>query len=177
VPFRSILMKYITRLQRVARDFYPGDKTGILQVGPAKVGDVICFEVAYDGIVHDAVTKGGRVLVVQTNNATYEHTDQPDQQFAMSRLRAIEHGRAVVIAATSGISAVIAPDGSVVQRTQLATQAELDVKVPLRDGLTLADRVGAGPEWALSFVGLGAVGFAVWTRRRRSAKESAGTSV
>ncbi|WP_370115417.1 apolipoprotein N-acyltransferase [Streptacidiphilus sp. MAP12-33] len=169
VPFRSILMKYITRLQRVARDFYPGDRTGILQVGPAKVGDVICFEVAYDGIVHDAVAKGGRVLVVQTNNATYEHTDQPDQQFAMSRLRAIEHGRAVVIAATSGISAVIAPDGSVVARTQLATQAELDVKVPLRDGLTLADRVGAGPEWALSFVGLGAVGFAVWTRRRRKA--------
>jgi apolipoprotein N-acyltransferase len=177
VPFRSILMKYITRLQRVARDFYPGDHTGILQVGPAKIGDVICFEVAYDGIVHDAVTKGGRVLVVQTNNATYEHTDQPDQQFAMSRLRAIEHGRAVVIAATSGISAVIAPDGSVVRRTQLATQAELDVKVPLRDGLTVADRVGAGPEWALSFIGLGAVGFAVWTRRRRSAKESAGTSV
>ncbi|WP_063771005.1 apolipoprotein N-acyltransferase, partial [Streptacidiphilus neutrinimicus] len=168
VPFRSILMKYITRLQRVARDFYPGDHTGILAVGPAKIGDVICFEIAYDGIVHDAVTKGGRVLVVQTNNATYEHTDQPDQQFAMSRLRAVEHGRAVVIAATSGISAVIAPDGSVVQRTQLATQAELDVKVPLRDGLTLADRVGAAPEWALSFIGLGAVGFAVWARRRRS---------
>ncbi|WP_243639882.1 apolipoprotein N-acyltransferase [Streptacidiphilus pinicola] len=168
VPFRSILMKYITRLQRVARDFYPGDTTGILQVGPARIGDVICFEVAYDGIVHDAVAKGGRVLVVQTNNATYEHTDQPDQQFAMSRLRAIEHGRAVVIAATSGISAVIAPDGSVVQRTQLATQDELDVRVPLRDSLTLADRVGAAPEWALSLIGLGAVGFAVWTRRRRS---------
>jgi apolipoprotein N-acyltransferase len=167
VPFRSILMKYITRLQRVARDFYPGDRTGILTVGPAKIGDVICFEVAYDGIVHDAVTKGGRVLVVQTNNATYEHTDQPDQQFAMSRLRAVEHGRAVVIAATSGISAVIAPDGSVVQRTRLATQDELDVKVPLRDGLTLADRVGAGPEWALSLIGLGAVGFAVWGRRRK----------
>jgi apolipoprotein N-acyltransferase len=62
---------------------------------------------------------------------------------------------------------VIAPDGSVVQRTRLATQAELDVKVPLRDGLTLADRVGAGPEWALSLIGLGAVGFAVWGRRRK----------
>jgi apolipoprotein N-acyltransferase len=166
VPFRSILMQYITRLQRVARDFYPGDRTGILRAGPARIGDVICFEVAYDGIVRDSVTKGGRVLVVQTNNATYEKTDQPDQQFAMSRLRAIEHGRAVVIAATSGISAIIAPDGSVAQSTKLATQAELEANVPLRDGLTLADQVGAAPEWGLALIGLGACGFALWTRRR-----------
>ncbi|MEY9844688.1 apolipoprotein N-acyltransferase [Streptacidiphilus sp. BW17] len=167
VPFRSFLSKYITELQRIAVDFSPGDTTGVLQVGPAKVGDVICFEVAYDGIVRDAVTKGGRVIVVQTNNATYEHTDQPAQQFAMSRLRAVEHGRSVVIAATSGISAVIAPNGSVIERSQLATQAELEANVPLRDGLTLADRVGATPEWALALLGLAACGFAVWQRKRQ----------
>ncbi|WP_370079422.1 apolipoprotein N-acyltransferase [Streptacidiphilus sp. MAP12-16] len=177
VPFRSVLSKYITRLQRVARDFAPGKGTGILQVGPAKIGDVICFEVAYDGIVGDAVSKGGRVLVVQTNNATYEHTDQPDQQFAMSRLRAVEHGRAVVIAATSGISAVIEPDGSVLQRTQLATAAELEARVPLRDELTVADRVGAAPEWFLSFVGLLAVaGAGLIARRRRSQRIQERTS-
>ena len=171
VPFRSVLSKYITRLQRVARDFAKGTSTGILQVGPARIGDVICFEVAYDGIVNDAVSKGGRVLVVQTNNATYEHTDQPDQQFAMSRLRAVEHGRAVVIAATSGISAVIEPDGSVEQQSKLATAAELEANVPLRDDLTVADRVGAAPEWVLSIAGLLAVGAAVGiaaVRRRRS---------
>lgn len=85
-----------------------------MQVGPARIGDVICFEVAYDEIVRDTVNQGGRVLVVQTNNATYARSGQPEQQLAMSRLRAVEHGRAVLIAATSGISAVIAPDGSVV---------------------------------------------------------------
>jgi apolipoprotein N-acyltransferase len=170
VPYRSLLTKYFSELQRVPVDFYPGDTTGILQVGPARIGDVICFEVAYDGIVHDAVAKGGRLLVVQTNNATYEHTDQPDQQFAMSRLRAVETGRAVAIASTSGISAVIAPDGRVEQRTQLATAAELEANVPLRDGLTPADRVGAAPEWALAFVGLLACAFAMFAgRRNRSA--------
>ncbi|MDH6114465.1 apolipoprotein N-acyltransferase [Kitasatospora sp. MAP12-44] len=55
VPFRSVLMKYITRLQRIAKDFYPGKKTGVLQLGPARIGDVICFEVAYDEIVRDTV--------------------------------------------------------------------------------------------------------------------------
>ena len=166
VPYRSVLTKYFTELKRVPRDFYAGKTTGILQLGPVRIGDVICFEVAYDGIVRDAVTKGGRVIVVQTNNATYEKGNEPVQQFAMSRLRAVEHGRSVVIASTSGISAVIAPDGHVVERSQLATAAELEAKVALRDPLTVSDRIGAAPEWALAVLGLLAWAFALFTARR-----------
>ncbi len=173
VPFRAQLMKVITRLQRVARDFYPGDHNGVMQLGPARIGDVICFEVAYDEIVRDTVDSGARVLVVQTNNATYARTGQPEQQLAMSRLRAVEHGRAVLIAATSGISAVIAPDGTVQQRTQELTPAELSATVPLRDGTTVADRVGAAPEWTLALGGLLACGAAVLVGRRK--KPAVGT--
>ncbi|MFE7528215.1 apolipoprotein N-acyltransferase [Kitasatospora sp. NPDC057542] len=173
VPFRAQLMKVISRLQRVARDFYPGDHNGVMQLGPARIGDVICFEVAYDEIVRDTVDSGARVLVVQTNNATYARTGQPEQQLAMSRLRAVEHGRAVLIAATSGISAVIAPDGSVQQRTEELTPAELSATVPLRDGTTVADEVGAAPEWTLAVGGLLACGAAVLVGRRK--KASAGT--
>ncbi|MFG2908800.1 apolipoprotein N-acyltransferase [Kitasatospora sp. NPDC048286] len=173
VPFRAQLMTVITRLQRVARDFYPGDHNGVMQLGPARIGDVICFEVAYDEIVRDTVDSGARVLVVQTNNATYARTGQPEQQLAMSRLRAVEHGRAVLIAATSGISAVIAPDGSVQQRTEELTAAELSATVPLRDGTTVADRVGAAPEWTLALGGLLACGAAVLIGRRK--KDAAGT--
>ncbi|MFF4380061.1 apolipoprotein N-acyltransferase [Kitasatospora sp. NPDC001547] len=169
VPFRAQLMKVITRLQRVARDFYPGDHNGVMQLGPARIGDVICFEVAYDEIVRDTVDSGARVLVVQTNNATYARTGQPEQQLAMSRLRAVEHGRAVLIAATSGISAVIGPDGGVQQRTEELTAAELSATVPLRDGTTVADRVGAAPEWTLAVGGLLACGAAVLVGRRRKA--------
>ncbi|MBV6698157.1 apolipoprotein N-acyltransferase [Kitasatospora aureofaciens] len=173
VPFRDQLMKVITRLQRVARDFYPGDHNGVMQLGPARIGDVICFEVAYDEIVRDTVDSGARVLVVQTNNATYAETGQPEQQLAMSRLRAVEHGRAVLIAATSGISAVIAPDGTVEQRTAELTPAELSATVPLRDGTTVADRVGAVPEWTLAVGGLLACGAGVLVARRR--RPTAGT--
>ncbi|MER8187704.1 apolipoprotein N-acyltransferase [Kitasatospora sp. NPDC094015] len=177
VPFRAELSKVIARLQRVARDFYPGTHNGVMQLGPARIGDVICFEVAYDEIVRDTVNDGGRVLVVQTNNATYARSGQPEQQLAMSRLRAVEHGRAVLIAATSGISAVIAPDGSVVSRTEELTPAVLNAVVPLRDGTTVADRLGAAPEWTLAVAGLLACGFAAagGLRRRRSGGGS-GTS-
>jgi apolipoprotein N-acyltransferase len=76
-----------------------------------RLGDVICFEVAYDGLVRDTVVGGGRLLVVQTNNATFGYSGESRQQLAMGRLRAVEHGRTVLVAATSGVSAVIAPDG------------------------------------------------------------------
>lgn len=166
VPFRQELSKIITRLQRVPRDFYPGDHTGVLNVGPARLGDVICFEVAYDEIVRDTVNAGARAIVVQTNNATYGRSGQPEQQLVMSKLRAIEHGRPVITAATSGISAVVSPDGTIEQRTKEFTQDVLTARIPLRDGKTLADRVGAIPEWVLAMVGVLSCAAAITIGRR-----------
>ncbi|HEX2497197.1 MAG TPA: apolipoprotein N-acyltransferase [Actinomycetes bacterium] len=168
VPFRDVLERYITRFDRVRRDFTGGDRPGVLDVGPARIGDVICFEVAYDGLVRDAIRGGGQVLVVQTNNATYGHTGQTEQQLAMSRLRAVEHGRPVLIAATSGISAVIAADGTIVQRSAEFVPDLLVQPVTPRTEQTLATRIGAVPEWLLALAGLVAVGFAVWSDRTRS---------
>jgi len=154
VPFRKELSTVFSRLNRIPHDFRPGDHTGVLRLGPARLGDVICFEIAYDEIPRDTVNAGGRALVVQTNNATYGGTGEPEQQLAMSRLRAIEHGRAVVTAATSGISAFVTPDGRIEQRSREFTRDVLQARLPLRDETTLADRVGAAPEWALAMVGL-----------------------
>ncbi|MEU8994525.1 apolipoprotein N-acyltransferase [Streptomyces caniferus] len=174
VPFREQLSKVITRFQRVPRDFYPGDHTGVLHVGPARLGDVICFEVAYDQIVHDTVDAGARALVIQTNNATYGGSGQPEQQLAMSKLRAVEHGRAVVTAATSGISAVVAPDGKITHRIPEFTRGVVSARIPLRDETTLADRVGAAPEWVLAIVGLLSCAGAVVVGRRGRTKDEKG---
>lgn len=146
----------------------------MLQIGPARLGDVICFEVAYDGIVRDTVNAGARAIVVQTNNATYGRTGQPEQQLAMSRLRAIEHGRAVVTAATSGISAIVGPDGKIEQRSREFTQQVLNADIPLRDGKTVADRVGAAPEWTLAMVGLLSCAVAIALGRRGRTRTTKG---
>jgi apolipoprotein N-acyltransferase len=168
VPFRRLLQPWISRLDRIPRDFYAADRVGTLDVGPVRIGDVICFEIAYDSLVRDAIAAGGRVLVVQTNNATYGRTGQPDQQLAISRLRAVEHGRAVLVAATSGLSAVIRPDGSLADLSLQFTTDLLVEEVPLRDGRTFATRLGAWPELLLSLAGLlaGVVGF----RRARASR-------
>ncbi len=164
VPLRSVLASLIGRFDRVPRDFIGGAEPGVLNVGEVRVGDVICFEVAYDEVVRDAVVAGGRVLVVQTNNATYAGLGQPEQQATMSRLRAVEHGRTVLVAATSGISAIINPDGAIVGEIPEGDTGYLVAEVPLRDSRTLADWLGAWPEWMCAIVAAVAVGM---TFRRR----------
>ena len=59
---------------------------------------------------------------MQTSNATFIRTDQIDQQFAITRLRAIETGRWIAVASTNGVTGVIAPDGEVVAAAEPRTQ-------------------------------------------------------
>ncbi|MGB8652325.1 MAG: apolipoprotein N-acyltransferase [Mycobacteriales bacterium] len=157
VPFRSLVRRVTHKVDLIPRDFARGDRPGVLTVGPVRLGDVICFEVAYDGVVRDVVRGGGRLLVVQTNNATFGRSGETTQQLAMGRLRAVEHGRSVVVAATSGVSAVIAPDGHVQHRSRVFSRDVTVQQVVLRSGSTLATRLGALPELLIVLVALGAV--------------------
>ncbi|RKS73457.1 apolipoprotein N-acyltransferase [Actinomadura pelletieri DSM 43383] len=165
LPFRDVLTKLITRFERIPRDFAKGTRSGVMRLGPVTVGDVICFEVAYDREVRDVAR--GSLLVVQTNNATYGRTSLPPQQVAMSRLRAVEHGRTILVAATSGISAIVAPDGRMIDRSGEFVPDLQVATVQARTSRTLADRVGAAPERVLAVLGLGAVCAAAWTAVRK----------
>jgi apolipoprotein N-acyltransferase len=123
-------------------------------VAGTTLGDLICFEVAYDDLVRAVVDGGAQLLVVQTNNATYMGTGQVRQQFAIARLRAIETGRYAVVVATNGVSGIVGPDGSVLQRAPVREPAVLEGQLPLRVGSTLAVRLGAWPERLLVVVAL-----------------------
>jgi apolipoprotein N-acyltransferase len=170
IPFRGLLTKFITRLDQIPRDFARGQHDGVLDLGPVSVGDVICFEVAYDGLIRDAVNGGGQLLVVQTNNATYTGTGQLEQQFAISRYRAIETGRYVVVAATDGISGIVAPDGDVLAVTQQKTRAVLEQQVTLGNGITWGVRLGLWVELLLCALAVAAIGMAALGRRRRAGR-------
>jgi apolipoprotein N-acyltransferase len=166
VPARSFFRFFSDKVDLVRRDFVAGDEVGVLDVGGVRLGDLICFEVVYDGLVHDVVEGGAGMVVVQTNNATFGHTDESAQQLAMSRLRAVETGRTVVVAATSGISAIVAPDGSIARSSELFTPDVFVEDIAQRSSATVAQRLGAGPEWALTALGAGALVVAAMLRRR-----------
>jgi apolipoprotein N-acyltransferase len=177
IPFRGLL-SHVTSLVALQPDnFTAGRRAVVFHVGPIRLGDVICYEVGFDGLVSSEVRAGANLLAVQTNDATFEVDGQLGeslQQLAMARIRAVESDRAVVVASTTGVSAIIAPDGTVVARTGTWRQAVLESRVPLLHTITLAERVGAVPEYlivALTVAAFGwaACGWAVARRRRRSA--------
>ncbi|MEV6232099.1 apolipoprotein N-acyltransferase [Saccharopolyspora shandongensis] len=172
VPFaETIPMRPVARLvspfvDRFRSDMVPDDKPGVLDVGGVRLGVGICYDVAYDDVFTGATQEGATLLAVPTNNAWYGHSEMSYQQLAMSRLRAVEHGRAVLVAATSGVSAVVQPDGTVTQQTELFTAQNLIAEVPLRSTQTLATRLGSAPMWTLVVLGVGAVALSWWRPRR-----------
>ncbi|MDQ2624741.1 MAG: apolipoprotein N-acyltransferase, partial [Actinomycetota bacterium] len=117
----------------------------------------ICFEVAYDWVVREGVLAGGEMLVVQTNNVTFGFSDESVQQLAMSRVRAVETGRATVQISTVGVSALISPHGAVSHRSELFTADQFTASVPLRTSITPAVRLGQYIVWTVSALGAGIV--------------------
>ncbi|MFR9796918.1 apolipoprotein N-acyltransferase [Streptomyces sp. MS06] len=157
----------------VHQDFSAGRKPGVFTVGHTRIGLTTCYEAAFDGVVRDTVTHGAQMISVPSNNATFDRSEMTYQQLAMSRVRAVEHSRTVTVPVTSGVSAIILPDGTITQKTGMFVADHLVQKVPLRSSLTPATRLGALPELALVLVAAGGLGWAVGAgvRRRRGTEE------
>jgi len=153
IPYRSFFRAFSPLVDTVT-DFAPGDRAAVLELGGASVGAAICFEVLDDETVRGQVLAGADLLVVPTNNATFGLTDENVQQLAMSRLRAVEHGRDLVHISNVGTSAVVSADGTTGRRTALFEPDVLLADVQLRSGRTLATTWGPAPELALVAVAL-----------------------
>ena len=170
IPFRDVIAPLVGRLERIPRDFVAGTSAGLFDVGTMLVGDLICFEVAYDDVVLPLQHAGAQVLTVQTNNATYAGTSQPDQQLAITRMRALETGRSIAVAATTGVSAFINPDGSLQSSLGQGETGSLVATVPLRSDPLPSARLGA---WVTMLLcGVGAVAVAIGTLAGRRARPS-----
>jgi apolipoprotein N-acyltransferase len=143
IPWRDRVFKgNFGRLAEISRDMLSGTRTEPLAIAGVRVADAICFDVAYDDGIREQIERGGQLLVVQTSNATFIHTDQIRQQFAITRLRAIETHRAVAVAATNGLSGLIGPDGEVLDTAAPRTQAVLVGTLPLSEVVTPGVRLG-----------------------------------
>jgi apolipoprotein N-acyltransferase len=166
MPLRPVA-RLVTDKVDLVQNMLKGDHPGVIRTGPAVLGDVICFEVAYDGIVRDTVTGGAQILAVQTNNATF-NTAEAEQQLAMVRLRAVEHGRDSLMVSTVGVSGFVDTDGTVHDATGFNTPAVVLRDMRLGGPTTLATRLGQWPEWAGVALTVVALVGALPLRRRRT---------
>jgi apolipoprotein N-acyltransferase len=174
--FFSHLSKYADR----AGYFVPGDGTGVVHAAGVPVGITTCWEVIFDRAARESVLSGAQLLAVPTNNATFNEA-MSEQHLAFGRLRAVEHDRYVVVSGTTGISAVIAPDGHELARTAFFEPAYLDTQVRLKTQLTPATRWGPIVEGLLVGIGVAAVIAAIlhngsFVRRRESTTDDKGAT-
>lgn len=165
VPGRGLLGPWAGRFAHVARDFVSGDDPPVLSAGRARVGILICFEVAFDSAVRDAVLAGADVLAVPSNNATYTGSNQPLQQLAIARFRALETARSVLVASTTGVSAIVGPDGAVLDSIADGQAGWRQREVPVSTDVTWAVRLGGGLGVFLAVVGMLSVMTAAIRRR------------
>ena len=173
MPMRGFFRLFSDQVDLLRAEFLAGTTPGNLDVAGVNVGDVICFEVVQDNLVRDVVMGGAQLLVVQTNNATFGYTNETYQQQAMSRVRAVEHGRDVLIAATSGVSAVIRSDGTVESTIGLFTPGYLTPDVGLVTGTTPGTVLGGPAEGALTALTPLALAVVLIRSRRSSSAGSA----
>ncbi|MFJ3535631.1 apolipoprotein N-acyltransferase [Streptomyces sp. NPDC090109] len=173
IPMRPLVRIFNSNVDRVSRDFGPGHEVGVFDLAGTKVGLATCYEAAFDWAVRDTVTHGAQLITVPSNNATFGRSEMTYQQLAMSRVRAVEHSRAVVVPVTSGVSAVIRPDGEVVAQTRMFTPDVLVEKVPLRSSQTPATRMGTLPEALLAALAAAGLGWSALrsVRARRTRAE------
>ncbi|MGP4056985.1 apolipoprotein N-acyltransferase [Mycobacterium sp. 4D054] len=152
LPWRDFFRKLSSYADR-AGYFIPGDGDGVVHAAGMLVGITTCWEVIFDRAARESVRAGAQFLAVPSNNATFNEA-MSEQQLAFGRLRAVEHDRFVVVAGTTGISAVITPDGREIARTEWFEPAYLDRQIRLKTSLTPATRFGPYLEGVLVALGV-----------------------
>lgn len=126
----SGLLPFVNKLVAGIGDFSPG-QVHPLQVAGNRIGVLVCYEAIFPELARDYVRKGSDLLVNITNDAWYGRSSAPYQHLAMVRFRAIENRIWIARAANTGISAFIAPSGTVHQATEIFTTTAVSTAVGL----------------------------------------------
>jgi apolipoprotein N-acyltransferase len=106
IPARPIF-DWIPALRQVPRDMIRGGGPVVFDLPIGRIGSVISFEGAFARYARDEARIGARILVVATNEGSYEFTPVSDQFIGMTRMRSSELGLAVAHSAVTGKSTFI----------------------------------------------------------------------
>ena len=161
---RELITALTDRAALMPRDFSPGNTHGFIDIANVHFGILICFEVADAGL---ALTDddNASAWIVHTNNATYQFTGQSEQQLLAGQMRAAETQRPFIISSTSGISAIIAPSGTVTDRISQTETGVLVTTIESTAGKTGAMLLYPVLRFALPLLAVGLIGL---TYRRRT---------
>ena len=144
-PVPAFVRRWMRLMSLPYYDMSPGaGHQAPLPAAGERLGATICYEDAY-GAEQLAVLDDATLLVNVTNNAWFGDSAAPHQQLQMARFRAREAGRYLFRSTSNGVTAVIAPDGTIRDRAPQFVPAVLKSRVQPMSGLTPYARVGNWP--------------------------------
>jgi apolipoprotein N-acyltransferase len=135
-------------------------------LGPLRVSPLICWEADFGDLASREAARGAAFFAVATDDAWFGTSDGPYQQAEIAQLRAIETGRWIVRAATTGISGIISPDGNWQSQADIGSQKVITGTIgePLS---TIYNRIGpTGASLGILVIGI----IAFWLGRKPTAK-------
>ncbi len=145
VPMRSLvelLLPSLTKLSMLNDDLAAGKSSVPIEIGEGRVGTLICFDSIYELLTVRAVREGAELITLSTNDSWFLDSAGVYMHHAQARLRAIESGRYIVRSADTGISSLIAPDGTVREEQPPLVEGMALGTVYLRESRTLYSYVG-----------------------------------
>ena len=135
-PYPAIFCRLDDMLGGVMGRCIGQDEITLLHHGDIPVGCAVCYESIYGEYYTDYIRKGARAMTIITNDAWWGNTPGYRQHLSYASLRAIETRRAIARCANTGISAIISPEGKILQPTPWWEQAVIKSSIPLRDDIT-----------------------------------------
>ncbi|MGH7472924.1 MAG: apolipoprotein N-acyltransferase [Candidatus Methylomirabilales bacterium] len=166
VPLSSLLF-FVHKMAAGIGDFSAGEAFTVFETPKGRFGVLICFETIFPDQVRRYVLAGADFLVNITNDAWFGDSAAPYQHLSMAALRAVENGVYLVRAANTGISALVAPSGQILERSDLFVEAVLSATMAPRSGGTFYTRRGDLFAWGSVLISL----FLLASRRRTRRKE------
>ncbi len=124
--------------------FAAGGDDAVISAGGVAFAPLICWESAFADLVHAQVSHGAQFLVIATDDAWFGETSGTFQHAQIAQMRAVENGQWVLQSAATGISGIIAPDGTWVQQTALDEPALVTGMIGSPPGSIFA-RIGPTP--------------------------------
>lgn len=107
-----------------------------------KTGPAICYEGLYGDFFGDFVRRGAQFMAIISNDGWWGDTPGYKHLFTISRLRAVEHRRAIARSANTGMSGFISARGDIGQTLGWEKRGVLTAAVPLNSQLTFYTRYG-----------------------------------
>jgi apolipoprotein N-acyltransferase len=138
-----------------------GDSPNLFDTEYGKIGATICFDSIYEYVTREATQEGAQIITLSTNDSWFSDSKAVYQHNRHAQIRAIENGRYIARAASTGTSTVISPNGQVLIQLAPLTEGYTTYDVYALSNRTLYTYVGDVVAYiALAFV-VGVVSFNV----------------